>query len=282
MAATRVSDGRTALFVQHAKKARQWWFENPHFEVIQTLIGPRHALASAAMPLIFAPVEIENQLYLDGGIRMMVPVSPALHFGAQRVIVISLQPQTSFAITSPEEPLLPTAAFLAGKAMNSLLQDRIDQDVENLRRINALIEAGYDAFGRPFSPAMNAALARQQHAPVRYVRNMLVRPSRDIGSIANRFLHDRSFFRRHQRLPAKILSLIAGRESESGSDLASFLLFDPNFAEELIALGRADARRHAEEWARFFDDTPLNDAEAAELARETKEGPSVTDEGALQ
>ncbi|HEY0880036.1 MAG TPA: hypothetical protein VGD87_00835, partial [Archangium sp.] len=173
----------------------------------------------------------------------------------------------SFAANSPEEPLLPTAAFLAGKAMNSLLQDRIDQDVENLRRINALIEAGYDAFGRPFSPAMNAALARHQHAPVRYVRNMLVRPSRDIGAIANRFLHDRGFFRRHRRLPAKILSLIAGRESESGADLASYLLFDPNFAEELIALGRADARRLTEQWARFFDDTPLNDAEAAELTR---------------
>lgn len=281
VAATRVSDGRTALFVQHAMKNRQWWFENPHFEVIQTLIGPRHALASAAMPLIFAPVEIEQQLYLDGGLRMMVPVSPALHFGAQRVIVISLQPGSEIALSAPEEPLLPTAAFLAGKAMNSLLQDRIDQDVENLRRINALIEAGYDAFGRPFSPAMNAALAKHQHAPVRYVRNMLVRPSRDIGSIANRYLHDRSFFRRHQRIPAMILSMIAGRESESGSDLASYLLFDPNFAEELIALGRADARRYAEQWARFFDDTPLNEAEAAELAREPKPGPAAREEGAL-
>lgn len=271
VAATRVSDGRTALFVQQAgSRQRQWWFENPHFEVVKTRIGPRHALASAAMPLVFAPVEIDDQLYLDGGLRMMVPVSPALRLGAQRVVVVSLQPRQPHAIASPEEPLLPTAAFLAGKAMNSLLQDRIDQDVENLRRINALLEAGYEAFGGRFAPAMNAALALHHDAPVRYVRNLMVRPSRDIGSIATRYLHGTHFKRRHRRLGGRLVSLLAGRESETGADLASYLLFDPGFAGELISLGRSDAKRNEEQWARFFDDTPMNDAEAAELERETR------------
>lgn len=270
VAATRVSDGRTALFVQQAARERQWWFENPHFEVVRTRIGPRHALASAAMPVVFAPVEIEEQLYLDGGLRMMVPVSPALRLGAQRVVVVSLQPQQPHAIASPEEPLLPTAAFLAGKAMNALLQDRIDQDVENLRRINALIEAGYEAFGASFSPAMNAALALHHDAPVRYVRNLVVRPSRDIGSIAARYLHGTHFSRKHRRLAGRLVSLLAGKESATGADLASYLLFDPGFAGELISLGRSDAKRHEDAWARFFDDTPLNDAEAAELARESR------------
>lgn len=267
VAATRVSNGRTALFVQQAGRDRQWWFENPHFEVVRTRIGPRHALASAAMPVLFAPVEIEDQLYLDGGLRMNVPVSPALRLGAQRVAVISLQPMQHFAVAAPEEPLMPTATFLAGKAMNSLLQDRLEQDVENLRRINSLIEAGYESFGPQFTVAMNAALAVHRSSPLRYVRNILARPSRDLGAIASRFARSRGFLRRHPQVPGLVLSLLAGRESESSADLASYLMFDPGFTEELISLGRADARTHEEEWARFFDDTPCCDAEAAELER---------------
>ena len=264
--ATRVSNGRTAVFVQQAEP-RPLWFENPHFEVVKTRIGPRHALASAAMPVLFAPVEIEHQLYLDGGLRMNVPLSPALRLGAQRVAVVALQPMQHAAVGAPQEPLRPTATFLAGKAMNSLLVDRLEQDVDNLRRINALIQAGYESFGPHFTGAMNDALASHQSAPLRYVRNLLMRPSRDLGAIASRFARDRGFLRRHPQVPGLVVSLLAGNESEESADLASYLLFDPGFAEELISLGRADGRSHEEEWARFFDDTPCCDAEAAELAR---------------
>lgn len=265
--ATRVSTGQTALFVQQTEPQRPLWFESPHFEVVKTRIGPRHALASAAMPVLFAPVEIEQQLYLDGGLRMNVPVSPALRLGAQRVAVISLQPMQHFAVGAPQEPLRPTATFLAGKAMNSLLQDRLDQDVENLRRVNSLIEAGYESFGPEFTRAMNASLMKHRTMPMRYVRNLLVRPSRDLGAIASRFARDKGFLRRHRQVPALLVALLAGRESEESADLASYLLFDPGFAEELISLGRADARSQEEQWARFFDDTPCCDAEAAELSR---------------
>lgn len=276
LAATRVSDGRTALFVQQRRDGPQGWFENPHFDVQRTRVGPRHALASAAMPLIFAPVEIGGRLYLDGGLRLLVPLSPALRLGAQRVVVVALQPLQLHGRGAPEEPLLPTAAFLAGKAMNALLQDRLDQDVETLRRVNALVEAGYEAYGDGFAPELNGALARHQGAPVRFVRELVVRPSRDLGAIASRALQDAGFARRHGRVVALLVSLLAGGGSESAADLASYLLFDREFAGELIALGRADGRSQEEAWARFFDDTPLHDAEAAELARERRGGAEVT------
>jgi NTE family protein len=265
--ATRVSDGRTALFIQERDPARPLWLENPHFEVVKARVGPRHALASAAMPVLFTPVEINHELYLDGGLRMNVPVSPALRLGAQRVAVISLAPMQPFARTSPAEPLRPTAAFLAGKAMNSLLQDRLDQDVENMRRLNSIIAAGYGTFGAEFTRSMNSALASHRTSPMRYVRNLLARPSRDLGTIAARCVRQRDFLLRHPQVPGVFLSLLAGHESEESADLASYLLFDPGFAEELISLGRADARSHEAEWARFFDDTPMCDAEAAELDR---------------
>jgi NTE family protein len=265
--ATRVSDGRTALFIQQSGPPQPLWLENPHFEVVRTRIGPRHALASAAMPVLFAPVEIGRQLYLDGGLRMNVPVSPALRLGAQRVAVVSLQPMQAHERSAPSEPLRPTGTFLAGKAMNSLLQDRLDQDVENLRRINSIVDAGFGRFGPDFTKFMNEALISHRTAPLRYVRNLLMRPSRDLGVIAARCLRSPEFLLRHPRIQGLLLALLAGHESEDSADLASYLLFDPTFADELISLGRADARSHEDEWARFFDDTPVCDAEAAELDR---------------
>ncbi|MDP3158037.1 MAG: patatin-like phospholipase family protein [Archangium sp.] len=265
--ATRVSDGRTTLFVQQDEPLRPVWLENPHFEAMRARIGPRHALASAAMPVLFSPVELGGQLYLDGGLRMNVPVSPALRLGAQRVVVISLQPQASPSRVVPPMPVRPTALFLAGKAINSLLQDRLDQDVENMRRINSIIEEGSDAFGADFTNSMNRALDAYRTFPLRYVRNMLVRPSRDLGAIAAQCVRSHDFLLRHPQVPGLFLSLLGGHASQDSADLASYLLFDPGFAEELIALGRSDARAHEDGWARFFDDAPICDAEAAELDR---------------
>lgn len=278
--ATRVSDGRTALFIQRNSHTLPLW-ESPHFEVISTRIGPRHVLASAAMPVLFRPVEIDRSLYLDGGLRMNVPVSPALRLGAQRVVVISLQPLGIQAnLTQPSVPLRPSAIFLAGKAINSLLQDRLEQDVENMRRINAIVQEGYDAFGPEFTRSMNRALDAHRTVPLRFVRNLLVRPSRDLGVIAAQYLRSPDFLLRHPQVAGLFLTLLGGHASQDSADLASYLLFDPGYAEELIALGRADARRHEEQWARFFDDTPCCDAEAAELDRAafmaSKPGSSTT------
>lgn len=264
--ATRVNDGRTVLFVQQAQPTVPLFVANPHFEAIEARIGPRHALASAAMPVLFRPVPIDHELYLDGGLRMNVPVSPALRMGAQRVVVISLQPQRSKE-RGPESPLRPTAVFLAGKAINSLLQDRLDQDVENMRRINSIIEEGYGSFGADFTQSMNRALDAHRLFPLRYVRNLLVRPSRDLGAIAAHVVRSRDFLRRHPQVPGLFLSLLGGHESHDSADLASYLLFDQAFSSELIALGRADARTREADWARFFDDAPSCDAEGAELDR---------------
>ncbi len=265
--ATRVSDGRTTLFVQQERALGPVWVDNPHFEAMRARIGPRHALASAAMPVLFTPVALGGQLYLDGGLRMNVPVSPALRLGAQRVVVISLQPQAARVRVVPAMPVRPTALFLAGKAINSLLQDRLDQDVENMRRINSIIEEGSDAFGADFTHSMNRALDAYRTFPLRYVRNMVVRPSRDLGVIAAQCVRSHDFLLRHPQVSGLFLSLLGGHASQDSADLASYLLFDPDFTEELIELGRSDARAHEDEWARFFDDTPICDAEEAELDR---------------
>ena len=261
--ATRVSDGRSVLFVH--QRAPMAPAENPQFELQPTHIGPRHALASAAMPLLFAPVNIHGALYLDGGLRMNVPLSPAVRLGAQRVAVVSLQPEANVAPTV--QPPLPSAAFLAGKAMNALLQDRLEQDVVTLQHLNAILECGFQTYGRGFGPTINQALASHRTAPLRYVRNLVARPSRNLGELAHDVVRRPAFLRRNPNLPGLVVAMLAGTEAGNSADLTAYLLFDREFTGELIALGRADARRHEGEWARFFDDTPLCDAEAAELER---------------
>lgn len=259
VATTRVSDGKTCLFVQRPRPPAPMWSHNPQLEIAAARIGPRHAMASAAMPLLFAPVEIEGQLHVDGGLRLNVPLSPALHLGAERVIVISMQPQQAQAIGAPDEPLLVTAGFLAGKALNALMQDRTEQDIDHLKELNAIVEAGVDALGPKFTDALGG---EPHHRPVRFVRNLVLRPSRDLGVIAADVAHAPDFCRRNRQLPGALVSLLARQEPGESADLAAYLLFDPAYAEELIALGRADARSREEAWVRFFDDQPINAAEA--------------------
>jgi NTE family protein len=259
---TRVSDGKTCLFVQQAPPAPPLWSHNPQLDVVPARIGPRHAMASAAMPLLFTPIELEGQLHVDGGLRQNIPLSPALHLGAQRVIVVSMQPQQPHAIAAPNEPLMVTASFLAAKALNALLQDRTEQDVLHLQELNAIAVAGVEALGEQFNTVLNHHRFGAHRRPLRYVRNLVLRPSRDLGEIASRFARRARLWKSARLLPAALVTLLARHEPEDSADLTAYLLFDPGFAEELISLGRADARSREAEWVRFFDDAPRNAAEA--------------------
>lgn len=263
---TRVSDGKSCLFIQQTSPTHPLWTHNPLLEIVPARVGPRHALASAAMPLLFAPVEIKGQLHVDGGLRLNVPLSPALHLGAQRVIVVSMQPHQPHAITAPNEPLLVTASFIAGKAINALMQDRTERDIDHLQELNAIVAAGIGALGARFSDAINEGLISAHRRPLRYVRDLVVRPSRDLGVIASRVAGASDFCRRNWKLPGALVALLARHEPGEGADLAAYLLFDPGYVEELISLGRADARSREDEWARFFDDAPVNAAEAEAIA----------------
>lgn len=258
---TRVADGKSCLFVQRARPA-PLWADDPQLEVAAARIGPRHALASAAMPLLFAPVPIRGRLHLDGGLRLNVPISPALHLGARRVIVVAMQADHPTAI--PDGPDTVTAPFLAGKALNALMQDRTEDDVHHLAELNAIVAAGVDALGPRFTDAVNPALTHAGAHPVRFVRSLVLRPSRDLGVIARGITRSAGFCRRNRQLPGGLVSLLARLESTDSADLAAYLLFDPAYSAELIALGQADARAREAEWVRFFDDAPINAAEAAE------------------
>jgi NTE family protein len=219
-------------------------------------IGPEHALASGAIPLLFRPVRIEGSWFTDGSVRQNVPLAPAIRLGAERILVVALRQ----AVRKEREPRIesaepPTTAALLGRLLNALLLDHTDYDLERLRRINTLIAQGEQAFGPAFAESLAAIAGSELGGSLRRVRDLVIRPSRDIGQIAREHAERRVRRLRRGTLASRLLRRAASdadAASDGAADLASYLLFDREYAEELVALGFDDARRMREQLVEFF------------------------------
>lgn len=269
---THVGSGRATVFVQRRGGGIPSWGNDPSYQAQATRIAPNHALASAAIPVVFPAVRLGGELHVDGGLRLNVPLSPALRLGAQRVIVISLRHEavrarkpdsTEQDAEHEREQAFATAPFLAGKMLNTLMMDRTDQDLGRLRRLNAILEAGTVAYGPGFAQTLGAVLEPHRSQPLRYVRELLVRPSKDIGTLAAEYVRTPEFRRRSSGLAHKAILRLVDRDAAHEADLASYLLFDGGFADILIELGRHDARALHDEWVRFWSNEPQTVAEMA-------------------
>ena len=211
-------------------------------------IMPHHVLASAAIPVVFPPVYIRKDLYCDGGLRLNTPLSPAIHLGADRVLVIGLG--TPNAESGMKRGRFPGLPFLLGKVLDAFLLDHVNFDLEELEHINGMLADGERAFGPDFVERLNAAAAERGAPPRRKVESFAIRPSEDLGIIAARYL-DRERKRLKKQLGRALLSLMDVGEGASAADLASYLLFDGGYAAELIRLGKKDAADRREELERF-------------------------------
>ncbi len=252
---TEMSTGRTVVFMQTAPEVTIPSPPPPRTLFRADHIGPHHALASAAIPLIFPPVRIEGELYLDGGLRQNTPIAPALRLGATHIFAIGSSREVRGVIanegTALRAPRSPGAAFLLGKVMNAFLLDHVDVDLDLLKRLNHVIRDGTNAYGSEFVEIMSRQANYRGAPPYRYVEAFEIRPSEDIGRLASEHVRrgkliGNPFFTK--RL-LSALDLGAGDEA----DLASYLLFDGYFCRQLIEMGRSDAHARRDEILRFFE-----------------------------
>jgi NTE family protein len=253
--ATDLGTGRAVVFVE-SRAPLPTWSRDALLEARAREIGPEHALASGAIPLLFRPVRIEGSWFVDGSVRLNVPLAPAIRLGAERVLVVALRHRERAAPpprSDGAEP--PTTAAQLGRILNALLLDHTDYDLERLHKINELVAQGRRSCGPEFAEKLAALSADGLAPPMREVKDLVIRPSRDIGLLARDHAERRVRRLRRGTLASRLLRRAAAdaeASQDGAADLASYLLFDREFADELVALGWADARAMRGELAAFF------------------------------
>jgi NTE family protein len=254
---TEVYSGRTVLFMQTGPTTSLPTHAPPNTLIKNERIGPSHVLASASLPLIFPPVRVGRELYMDGALRHNTPIAPALRLGASHMFVVSTsREQRGIMPEGPTSP--PTTSMIVGKIMNAVLLDHLDNDLAQSRMVNDFIDSGTYAFGDSFLSAHNRAAAERGGRVVHPTRVMVVRPSNPLGAIGSHFLKSQGI-RSRSPLTRRLLDWL---DPGDQADLPSYILFDGNFAGLLIELGRADAKAQKDRILDFLEelDTPTPEA----------------------
>ena len=189
-------------------------------------------LASSALPFIFPAVKFNREYFGDGSMRQIAPVSPALHLGADRVLIVGTGRQVQDQARARSN-VYPSLAQVAGHALNSIFLDSLMVDIERLERINRTVSL------IPRDRMNDSAVQ------LRPVKVLFVTPSQPIERIAARFIHE---------LPRSVRFILrpTGALNRSGSNLASYLLFEESFCRALIDLGYQDTAAREPEVKQFF------------------------------
>lgn len=214
--------GQTVAWVE-GKNLEDW--ERPFRRSRHAHITVDHVMASAALPLLFPAVELDSAWYGDGGIRLVTPLSPAVHLGANRLVAFSTRySRTVREADQPQVEGYPPPLQIAGQLLNAVFLDDHDRDALTLRRINSLV----------------SALPPESRQGLRPVDIVLVRPSQDLGKLASEY---------EPSLPSsfRYLARSAGARDTRSPDLLSFLLFQPDYIKRLMEIGEADGERQAAE-----------------------------------
>jgi len=221
--------GQSITWVQ-GSGIREW--ERPQRRSRNTTLTVEHVMASAALPLFFPAVRLDDGWYGDGGIRLAAPLSPVLHLGARKILAISTRYASSAAeADEPEVKGYPPPAQIAGVLMNSIFLDLLDHDAMRLERMNAVLDV--------VPPEAQLGLRR--------VRLLVLRPSKDLGRMAGLY---------EPRLPRVFRFLTRGlgtRETRS-PDALSLILFQPDYLRALMDTGEEDARAREDEIREFMED----------------------------
>lgn len=235
--ASNYSSGEHVTFYQSAAPVAPW--QRSQRIAAPAELGIGHLLASSAIPFVFPAAELaiggQPEWFGDGSMRQTAPLSPAIHLGAQRLLVIGAGRMHEPAGQRALNTGYPSLAQIAGHSLSSIFLDALTADVERLQRINRTLALLSD----------EARVA----TPLRPIEALVVAPSQRLDDIAARHVDE---------LPTAVRALLRGvgvsgsGRGAQGAALASYLLFESGYTRELMALGEQDVAARRSEVLDFF------------------------------
>jgi NTE family protein len=231
ISASGYESGENINFFQAHPSAAPWH----RFQRIgmRTELGVEHLLASSAIPFIFPATRINREYFGDGSMRQLAPLSPAIHLGAERLLIVGANRKNEkHERTKGDE--YPSLAQIAGHALASIFVDGLAVDIERIQRINRTLAAIPDN------------LREQTDIKLRPLATLVISPSERIDRIAAEHA---------DALPGAIKMLLGGigALNRHGGALTSYLLFEKRFTRSLIDLGYADTLARSSEVGTFLD-----------------------------
>ncbi len=225
------SSERSLSYFQAAAGVQSWWRQRREGRPAQ--ISLDHVMASLGLPIIFPAVKISGEWCGDGSTRQFAPLSPAIHLGAERILVIDTQypaPQKN----TGSDGAYPSLSRVMGYLFDTVFSDSLYADLERAQRINHTL----DHFSQETrQPPVGLGLNR--------IETLIIAPSRRPVEIAARHV---------ARLPKAMRWILRalGGEAEGGDQLLSYMLFQGAYCREMVALGRQDAHARRQEISRFL------------------------------
>ena len=205
---------------------------------VKTRLNLDHLMASIAVPMIFPPVRIGGEYFGDGAMRQATPLSPAVHLGADRILVIGVRNEIADLAPDPTEPDYPSFAQIAGYTLDTLFLDGLYSDLERLSRINQLIDS------------LPEGQRGDKLSRMRPIDTMVIVPSEDLRLLA---------IKHRDEMPRALRALlwgIGGRRTGE-SRLLSYLMFEKAYTRELIDLGYRDAMKVRDQLLDFINGEPI-------------------------
>jgi len=261
VAATQIATGRAVVFCDSMRPELPPWASVSNVRMQRIRLSPLHALASAAIPLLFPSVRVGARYYADGGLRLNTPLAPAVRLGADRIMVIGLthpvEGTVNEATAQERTAEFGNPMYLFGKVLNALMLSPIEADVARMHFVNDILDAGQGVYGDDFLHKLNAHLDSDGDRQLKRIDDLVVRPSEDLGVLAAEVVRDDPDLDFGPFLGLLRRATGAGENADGNAreaDLLSYLLFDSSYARRCEEVGYRDAEAREEELAAFFAD----------------------------